>query len=202
MANRLCVFGDSIVYGYDDADKGGWCDRLKQEYFKGDEWSVYNLGISGDTSESVAERFKNECGARLPKIILVAVGLNDSTFDRNLNKCRVASEKTEENLERFIEVAKKINSEIVFIGLTRVVDKLLTPVPWQKNLSYSNENVKKYDAVIRRVAEENNVPYCPMFDLLDDKDLSDGLHPNSVGHRKMFERIRGFLEEKALTKQN
>ncbi len=75
-----------------------------------------------------------------------------------------------------MKLRKKNDSEIVFIGLTRVVDKLLMPVPWQKNLSYSNENVKKYDTVIKRVAEENNVLYCPIFDLLDDKDLSGGLH--------------------------
>ncbi len=43
MSNRICVFGDSVVYGYDDIDQGGWCDRLKQECFKRDEWSVYNL---------------------------------------------------------------------------------------------------------------------------------------------------------------
>ena len=55
----------------------------------------------------MARRFKNECGVRLPKIILVAVRLNDSTFDRDLNKCRVTPEKTKENLEEFIEVAKK-----------------------------------------------------------------------------------------------
>jgi len=34
-----------------------------------------------------------------------------------------------------------------------------------------------------------------MYDLLQDEDLDDGLHPNAQGHKKMFERIKGFLIE-------
>jgi lysophospholipase L1-like esterase len=32
-----------------------------------------------------------------------------------------------------------------------------------------------------------------MTDLLSNDDLYDGLHPNSEGHRKMFERIKDNL---------
>jgi lysophospholipase L1-like esterase len=41
-----------------------------------------------------------------------------------------------------------------------------------------------------------------MFDLLDEKDLIDGLHPNSQGHQKMFERVRDFLLENKLVEKN
>ncbi len=198
MSKRICIFGDSIAFGHSDNNRGGWCDRLKQEYFEKGEWSVYNLGISGNTSKNVLGRFESECKVRFPKVILIAIGLNDSAFDQNLGRCRVLPGDTKENLEKFIEIAQRVNSKIVFIGLTKVIDKLLVSVPWRKNLSYCNDDVKKYDAIIKEVAEENDIPYCPMFDLLNDEDLPDGLHPNSVGHQKMFERIKGFLEEKIL----
>ena len=31
------------------------------------------------------------------------------------------------------------------------------------------------------------------LDLLTDEDLEDGLHPNTAGHKKMFERMKKFL---------
>ena len=198
MSKRICVFGSSIAHGHNDSNGGGWCDRLKREYFKNGEWSVYNLGISGDTSKDVLERFKKECEARSPKVVLMDIGINDSTFDKDLRRCRVLFRETKENLEKFIEISRRINSKIIFIGLTKVIDKLLTPAPWQENLSYSNKDVKKYDKIIKEVADENDIPYCPMYDLLKDKDLNDGLHPNSVGHQKMFERIKSFLEKNIL----
>lgn len=34
-----------------------------------------------------------------------------------------------------------------------------------------------------------------MFDLLENEDLEDGLHPNSEGHKKMFIRVKDFLIE-------
>ena len=37
-----------------------------------------------------------------------------------------------------------------------------------------------------------------MFDLLEVDDLPDGLHPNTEGHKKMFERIKDFLVENKL----
>ncbi|MEA1963419.1 MAG: hypothetical protein U9M94_04270 [Patescibacteria group bacterium] len=39
------------------------------------------------------------------------------------------------------------------------------------------------------------MPFIEMFDLLNDEDLEDGLHPNSDGHEKMFKRVRDFLIE-------
>jgi len=33
------------------------------------------------------------------------------------------------------------------------------------------------------------------FDLLNDEDLNDGLHPNADGHEKMFNRVKDFLIE-------
>ena len=32
-----------------------------------------------------------------------------------------------------------------------------------------------------------------MYGLLDKEDLEDGLHPNSAGHEKMFQRVKDFL---------
>ena len=60
-ASRIIVFGASTSHGFWD-EKGGWADRLKQclhkrtleeEDFYG---TVYNLGISGGTTEDILKK--------------------------------------------------------------------------------------------------------------------------------------------------
>ncbi len=45
---------------------------------------IYNVGVSGDTSELVLERFENEIKARLSDegedIIIISIGINDSVY--------------------------------------------------------------------------------------------------------------------------
>ncbi len=197
MSKRICVWGSSIGHGYNDDVGGGWCDRLKVYYFadKSSDISVYNLSISGAMSKDVLDRFDNEYNARQPKIVLIAIGINDSAFDENVNGCRISLKNTKSNLEQLIIKTRERGSRIMFVGLTSVNEDLVTPIPWASNVSYSNGNIKKYDNIIKEVAEINNVPYCYMFDLLQKDDLDDGLHPNTKGHEKMFERIKDFLIE-------
>ncbi len=126
---------------------------------------------------------------------MIAIGINDSTFDINIGKHRVFLCETKKNLEKLISISQKNDIDIGFIGLTLVINKLLSPVPWARNLSYSDKDVKLYDEVIKKVAKENNVPFCSMHDLLNDKDLDDGLYPNSQGHKKIFFRVKDFLKK-------
>lgn len=66
-------------------------------------------------------------------------------------------------------------------------------VPWTPEKFYSNDSVSKYNSIIEKVCREYNLPFIPMFDLLEKNELDDGLHPNSIGHEKMFLRIKDFL---------
>ena len=144
------------------------------------------------------KRFKVEYKARHPQIVLVAIGMNDSTFDKTSKQCRVLVDDTKNNLQKIIDLVQENGSKVVLVGLTDIMEELLIPIPWNRNLFYYDKNVKKYDAVIREVAERNKIPYCKMQGLLKSKDLDDGLHPNAEGHRKMFERIKNFLEEQEI----
>ena len=63
---RILVFGDSITYGAWDK-RGGWVQRLREFL---DEKNlidlnkipvlIYNLGVSGDTTNDALERFEFE----------------------------------------------------------------------------------------------------------------------------------------------
>ena len=57
------VFGDSLVYGNNDYEKGGWVNRLrlKLEGIDPNKNSyVFNLGIPGNNTNDLVKRFDIE----------------------------------------------------------------------------------------------------------------------------------------------
>ena len=67
------------------------------------------------------------------------------------------------------------------------------PIPWSTEKFYSNESVAKYNAVIKKISGEYNLPFIDLLDLLETNELEDGLHPNPDGHKKMFLKVKEFL---------
>ncbi len=88
------------------------------------------------------------------------------------------------NLTKLINVVSKSSEKIVLVGLSRIDESKVMPIPWSPTKYYDNNSIEKYDRIIQQVSKENNIPFCPMYDLLEDDDLSDGLHPNAQGHKK------------------
>lgn len=87
----------------------------------------------------------------------------------------------------------------MFVGLTPVDDKLLNPMPWKPTHGYSNEQVKKYNEVLKEFVDENDLVFVDVYDLFEKgeykKLLSDGLHPNNDGHELIYEQILEKLQE-------
>jgi len=212
---NILVFGDSIAWGFGDSKKGGWVDRLKA-FFHNDEYikrlifyTVYNLGIGGDTTDFLLERFKNEVEAREeedPKIrktdiIIFAIGVNDSNFLNSKDNSRVNLKNFQKNLKELINQAKEFTKKIIFIGLSEVDESKTAPTLWNKASYWTNENIKEYNSVIKSVCQRNKIMYLDMFGLLKSSDLADGLHSNSQGHQKIFERVKDFLLENKLVEK-
>ncbi len=195
MAKTICVFGSSIAHGKRDREMGGWVNRLQVdlESKKNVKYTVYNLGISGDHSDDLLARYENEIIAREPNIIMVGIGMNDSSFRKQLNGPQVKPEKFSDNLENLLRISKKYNNHIVFIGLTKVDEAKTNPIPWNLDANYKNKDVIKYNSIIEKFCTSNSLPFIFMYDLLTDADLDDGLHPNAIGHEKMYQRVKEFL---------
>jgi len=203
---RILIFGDSIAYGAWDKE-GGWVQRLRKfldekNLTDSDFYClVYNLGVSGNTINDLIERFEFETKQRLKEseetIIIFAIGINDSYFVHSENNNRVPINKFKENIQKLIKSAKKFSSKIIFVGLTPVDETKTTPIPWDADKSYKNEYIEKYNKVIKKVCEENEILFIEIFEdwmKLNYKNLlEDGLHPNSEGHKKIFESVKEFL---------
>ncbi len=199
MGFSIAVFGDSITYGAGDSEFDGWVGRLRK-YLNSAPKNifVYNRGVGGDKTEDLLERFEVECQSIGPDIIIFAIGINDSQYVKTKNNPRVSIEKFEENVKKLIEKTKKFTEKILFVGLTKADETKTMPIPWGKEKYYENDVILQYDSVIRQICQKSNILYIHMFDLLDDKLLPDGLHPNSEGYEKMFNRVRDFLVEKGV----
>lgn len=195
--SSICIFGASSTWGAWDKEMGGWVNRLRLfiDNNNFDDGLVYNLGVSGDTTEHLLKRFDAEAEARKPDIIIFSIGDNDSIDFKNKGNNLVFIEKFENNLMKLIDKAKKITSNILFLGLKPIDEKKTNPVLWDNDAFYKTANIEKYDKKLMEVANKNKVEYIRMYDVLEKNDLSDGLHLNESGHEKIFLEIKKFLIE-------
>lgn len=110
---RILVFGDSIAQGFWDSD-GGWVNRLRRQYdlmkIEGgheDPPTIFNLGISSNSSEDVVHRMEHEIIARqLPGeelCVVIAIGVNDSRLENNKPYC--SEQQYRDNLEQIYKIA-------------------------------------------------------------------------------------------------
>ena len=208
MSNIL-IFGDSIAYGYYDSE-GGWVDRLKKELlnFSVDnglefDLKIYNLAISGDTTEEVLKRIGVELEARnweeQPTKIIFAIGINDSVLINGLNT--TPKDKFENNLQGLIKKAKTNTDFVAFVGLTPVDESHTNPIPWDAAMKMKNKEILNYDKMIREVCKKETVHYIELFNDREEfleftKHLHDGLHPNIKGHEILYDKIRSYLSDK------
>ena len=197
---RVLVFGDSITYGAWDKE-GGWVQRLRKFLEKKNFFVVYNLGVSGNDTNDLLERFEFETNQRLKEgeetVILFAIGTNDSQFLHKESQNRVPIENFKENIRKLIKLARKFSSKIAFVGLTPVDETKTDPIPWDRNKSYKNEFIQKYNQAIKTICNENKISFIEVFEKLKGKNqnfLEDGLHPNSNGHQQIFELVKDFFK--------
>lgn len=191
---NICVFGDSVTFaGY---IKNSWANLLRWQFesLRNEYYEVFNLGVSGDTSVDILKRLPTEAAARAPDQIVFAFGVNDSAYIFDTHEPLVTESDFTENVQTLIQQAKTFTNNIVFIGLVLGDDSILKPFPGSsKGNSYDHERVKRYDQILKTVAIEHKCLYIDLSQALSPDDFDDGLHPNEIGHQKMFQVIKSNL---------
>lgn len=216
----IFAFGDSITYGNWDP-KGGWVGRLRdymdskslQAYSGENLFSTYytltyNLGIPGDTSSGLLERFETELIPRFNPdeltIILFAIGINDSRFYASTNEYETEPGIFQQNIWDLWEIAKKYTSDVAFVGLSPVDEERTSPLSWETDAIYKNEYIEKYDDLIKEFCQSRKTPFIDIFGKMKGMDIKslmeDGVHPNQEGYKIMEEIIRSNLFEEGKNK--
>jgi len=197
LEGNVCIFGDSIVWGWGSSEFGGWTHKLLAYAHNvvAGENIVYSLGMPGETTEGLLKRIKSESYARTPNTIIIASGLNDCRYNKVSDKRAVEVEEFKKNIAEIIKIAREFTKKIVFIGLTKVNEKHTIPIIWNADEMYKNEDIKKYNDELQQICIREEIKFIDVIDLLniDDIDAIDGLHPNIRGHEKMFKHIKEQL---------
>jgi acyl-CoA thioesterase-1 len=181
--NDRCVlfFGDSFVAGAGDPEGLGWAGRLVAAAWRaGLPMTAYNLGVRGEGSRDVAQRFRAEAAPRLipgaDNRAVIAVGANDVSLDEE----GVQEIETAES----VELMAGMLDGCAELGITAMV---LSPGP---------AGIPDHDARSRALGErfrglcaDRGLRY---VDVLDDLLASepwkreaaanDGLHPGADGY--------------------
>jgi len=195
VSKNLCIFGDSIAWGEGDIEGGGWVDRLKLYFQKTDpEVLVHNQGVQSDNTDGLLQRFAPEAIARRCTIALFAIGINDSQMLIEGREQRMGADDFRINVLDLIAQAQALDLQIAFIGLTRVDESKTRPIPWRPDIHYVNDRISTFDAVIKDICDEKELPYLDVSQILTIEDMPDGLHPNVLGHEKLLGEIYPYIE--------
>lgn len=194
---NICIFGDSVTWGPYLPFRVAWANLLRNHLEKNavDQFRVYDLGVDMDTTKDVLKRMDVEALARKPSIIIIAIGVNDSLYRNTEDNPETTLEEYVENVQKLITIAHKYVERTLIVGLVKGSDKWTTPlIQSTTGKSYTKERTRRYDRALKELAEKNKIPFADVNDKLGDDDFDDGLHPNAVGHTKMFAVISRELD--------
>ncbi len=152
---------------------------------------VINAGISGHTTQEGLERLERDVLCHHPDLVTISFGLNDLV--------RVAPEQFRANLELLVKRCREQNSQVVLCTPNAVIDTAARPV----------DKLNTYCETIRTVARELSVPLCDQYRVGTQLrrrapwtwrlTLSDEIHPNMDGHKRMAEELCRVIANQSLS---
>lgn len=207
---QIFAFGHSITQGYWDTE-GGWVQRIrslldKKSLENPDEYyfEVYNLGVSGNDSKQVLNRFESEIEARISEdndtIVFFQLGANDIQYFNEEYRLRTPKEEFEENILDLISKARNYADKIIFVGDPMIA--IEGPIPWADEKELSDSRLKNYTDTVRRKCEKEDIYFVDLRSQYTKQQwsekLEDGCHPNTQGHKLIFEKVRDKMREEKI----
>lgn len=182
---RIVCFGDSVtgVY-YHTGSRRAYTDMLGlalRKAFPKADLTMINAGISGHTTRDALARIDRDVIRHGPTLVTVMFGLNDMT--------RVPLADYRANLAAIVERCRAAGAEVILCTPNNVITTDSRP----------SEKLIDYCEAVRQAGRSLNVPVCDVYANLDAtraRDplawrllMSDEIHPNMDGHKRMAEQI-------------
>jgi acyl-CoA thioesterase-1 len=145
---------------------------------RGMEARIINAGVSGDTTAGGLERLPWLLRQR-PDIVVIELGANDGLRGQ-------PHRATRDNLDKMIRAARDGGAEVLLLGM-------------QIPPSYGRPYADGFAAIYGDLSRDLDVAL--VEDFLDGvggnaaMNLTDGMHPNGAGHRRLAENILPELVE-------
>ncbi len=205
---RLCFVGDSIVNGTGDATMLGWSGRVcAAAADAGHDITHYDLGVRGDTSTLIRERWRAEATRRLPDAFKTALvfsfGINDCVHLDGVR--RVAPETSLANAQAILSEARQWRPTL-FIGPTPISGRKPAAqfYPGVK-LALDGHDVAALNRGLLEAAASVGVPALDLLTRLETGaewaaaiTRGDGVHPPAEGYALMADMIASWPDWQAL----
>ncbi|MGB5596476.1 MAG: GDSL-type esterase/lipase family protein [Crocosphaera sp.] len=211
---RVVALGDSLVYGYGDTVGGGWVERLRRQWMAQENGHVlYNLGVRGDRTQQVGERlegeyrYRGELRNRVPDVIMLSVGVNDSARLRRSNgRLFTEFETFQQEIENLLDKAQQL-CPVYFVGMVPVDEEKM---PFIDCFYFNHFDQYRYKEVTKKACLSRNIPYLDIFDLwlgrgedyVNSRLINDGLHPNVKGYESLYKDILNWQVLQQLNMSN
>ena len=181
---KIVCIGDSLTYGYGVHSKECWVKLLHKNL----NIEIINKGVNGDTTAGILSRSYKDILQLNPSHVILMAGTNDILLNYPIDNII-------DNIKFLLKEIKDNNITPILALQPPVIDEL-AKTHWDEYINYNkvNEHLFQYIQKIRTFALENNIDiidfYNTFIKLNDIASLySDGIHPNSKGHKLMFETI-------------
>jgi len=202
---KIVALGDSLVYGFGDPEGGGWVEQLRRWWMLSASagHTLYNLGVRGDRTQQVAQRLevefrhRGELRNRVPDLIILSVGVNDSArVGRPNGRNYTDFSMFESQIASLLEQAQQL-CPVIFVGMVPVDE---AKMPFMDCLYYNHAEQYRYKEATRLACSKRRIPYLDVFQQWMDrsetwrlKRLSqDGLHPNTLGYQALLEDVMNW----------
>lgn len=175
---KVLFIGDSLTEGYGISKENSYPELLKKLLLSkhGVKIEVVNGSVSGSTTASGLSRLKWFLRSK-PEVLILALGANDGLRGIDLTSSK-------KNLAKIISLAKEKKMKVILAGM-------------QMPPNYGADYTKKFRDMFTELKKEFDITLIPF--LLEgvaakkELNLSDGIHPNELGHKKMAENLLPYF---------
>lgn len=177
---RVVFYGDSITDAW--VKNGG-------TFFPGKPY--VNRGISGETTEQMVVRFRQDVINLHPEAVVILAGTNDIAG----NTGPETPEMIEDNFRSMVDLARANHIRVVLASVLPAAR-----YPWRPSVSDPAGKIRALNEWLKSYAAQENVTYLDYYSAMVGPDGGmkpgisiDGVHPNAAGYA-----IMEPLAEKAL----
>lgn len=148
---------------------------------------AYDASISGGMSSMMLQDTQKLAKLHSPDIISIMIGTNDSISIDGVPV--VSAEEYERNLRALVGWAKQSGATVLLFEIPPINEssykRLYTPL----SQTQSNDNIRKYNRVLKKIAEENGIDLISNQWLLEGENMfePDGIHLSVSGQEKFAE---------------
>ena len=164
---KVLFFGDSI-----SSDNLGY----RISVTRAAELEAYDATVSGGTSSMMIQDAKATIQKICPDIVSIMIGTNDSVSTDGMHI--VSIEEYERNVRALLRWSRQIGARILLFEIPPISEKAFNERNSKQYKTQSNENIKKYNSVLKKLADELNIQLIPHKWMNGNEDMfePDAVH--------------------------